>query len=90
MNILNPKVAIFFLTFLPQFVNYEYGQVPVQMILLGLIFIVLTALIFGLFAYFAGVFSSRLLERPRVQEGANIGAGIIFIGLGLKLLATSP
>jgi threonine/homoserine/homoserine lactone efflux protein len=90
MNVLNPKVAIFFLTFLPQFVNYDYGQVPLQMILLGLIFIVLTALIFGLFAYFAGVFSGRLLEKPRVQEGANIGAGVIFVCLGLKLLTTPP
>jgi len=90
MNVLNPKVAIFFLTFLPQFVNYEYGRVPLQMILLGLIFIVLTALIFGLSAYFAGVFSGRLLEKPRVQEGANIAAGVIFVVLGLKLLATSP
>lgn len=90
MNILNPKVAIFFLSFLPQFVNYEYGRVPLQMLLLGFIFIILTALIFGLLAYFAGVFSARLLECPRIQEGANIGAGVIFLGLGIKLLTTSP
>ena len=90
MNILNPKVAIFFLTFLPQFVNYEYGYVPLQMLLLGAIFIALTALIFGLFAYFAGVLSGRLLEKPRFQEGANLAAGIIFTGLGVGLLTTSP
>ena len=90
MNVLNPKVAIFFLTFLPQFVNYEHGQVPLQMILLGLIFIILTALIFGFCAYFAGVFSGKLLENPRFQIGANIGAGVIFLGLGIKLLFTSP
>lgn len=90
MNILNPKVAIFFLTFLPQFVNYDYGLVPLQMIVLGLVFIVLTALIFGMFAYFAGAFSSKFLEKPRMQEGANIAAGVIFVGLGIKLLTTSP
>ncbi|WP_342435654.1 LysE family translocator [Paenibacillus sp. FSL L8-0436] len=90
MNILNPKVAIFFLTFLPQFVNYDYGVVPMQMLVLGLIFIVLTALIFGALAYFAGAFSSKFLEKPRVQEGANIAAGVIFVGLGMKLLTTAP
>ncbi|WP_410511085.1 hypothetical protein PaeBR_13300 [Paenibacillus sp. BR2-3] len=67
-----------------------FPGVPLQMIVLGLIFIVLTAFIFGLFAYFAGVFSGRLLEKPRVQEGANIGAAVIFMCLGLKLLTTSP
>lgn len=89
MNILNPKVAIFFLTFLPQFVNYDYGLVPLQMIVLGLIFIVLTVVIFGVFAYFAGAFSTKFLEKPRMQEGANIAAGVIFVGLGIKLLTTS-
>ncbi|MNY34222.1 Homoserine/homoserine lactone efflux protein [compost metagenome] len=90
MNILNPKVAIFFLTFLPQFVNYDDGLVPLQMVVLGLIFIILTFLIFGLLAYFAGAFSSKFLEKPRMQEGANLTAGVIFMGLGIKLLTTSP
>ncbi|QSF42555.1 MULTISPECIES: LysE family translocator [Paenibacillus] len=90
MNILNPKVAIFFLTFLPQFVNYDHGFVPLQMVVLGLVFIILTFLIFGLLAYFAGAFSSKFLEKPRMQEGANLAAGVIFVGLGIKLLTTSP
>jgi threonine/homoserine/homoserine lactone efflux protein len=90
MNILNPKVAIFFLTFLPQFVEYSSGQVPLQMIILGLIFLMLTGIIFASLAYFAGTFSQRLLDQPKFNEFANKTAAAIYIGLGLKLLATKP
>ncbi|OAB41286.1 threonine transporter RhtB [Paenibacillus antarcticus] len=90
MNILNPKVAIFFLTFLPQFVQYKHGYVPLQMIILGLIFLILSGIIFALLAYFAGTFSQRLLEKPKFAEYANVTAAIIYIGLGLKLLTTQP
>ncbi len=88
MNILNPKVAIFFLTFLPQFVNYQAGNIPLQMCLLGLVFIILTAVIFSLLGYFAGFFRERLVQKPRLNEYMNITAAVIFLGLGLKLITT--
>ncbi|UQZ36864.1 LysE family translocator [Paenibacillus sp. PK3_47] len=86
MNILNPKVAIFFLTFLPQFVNDSQEHVPLQMIIFGMIFIMLTAVIFSLVGYFSGWFRNLFLRSPRSNEGMNIAAGIIFTALAVKLL----
>ena len=88
MNVLNPKVALFFLAFLPQFVNAKHGSVPVQMILLGLIFMILVALIFGTLGYFAGSFGDWILKKPKFTKAMNIVSASIFCGLGLKLLTS--
>lgn len=88
MNILNPKVAIFFLAFLPQFVNPGYGSIPLQMILLGFIFMILVAFIFGLLGYFAGSFGEWVLRKPGFAKVMNLASATVFCGLGIKLITS--
>ncbi len=88
MNVLNPKVALFFLAFLPQFVNPEYGNVSLQMILLGLIFMVLVAIIFGSLGYFAGSFGDWILKKPGFSKLMNMTSATIFCALGVKLITS--
>jgi threonine/homoserine/homoserine lactone efflux protein len=85
-NLLNPKVAIFFLAFFPQFVRPEQGHPALQMAILGLTFVVLTMFGFGLVALGAGALNSRLAARPSLSAWLHKGAGAILMLLGLRLL----
>lgn len=85
-NAINPKVVLFFLSFLPQFVVAAHGQVGWQMAGLGLIFTAQAAVLFGLLGYFAGAIGQWLNRRPRVGLWLDRAAGAIFVGLGLKLI----
>ena len=84
-NVMNPKVALFFLAFFPQFVDRSRGGVPMQMLVLGSTFVLLTLLGFGLVALLSGEIG-RFLNRS-ATAGNRIGqaAGCILIGLGLRL-----
>lgn len=85
-NLLNPKVAIFFLAFFPQFVRPDQGHPAMQMMILGLTFVVLTMLGFGLVALGAGALNSRLAARPSLSAWLHKGAGAILMLLGLRLI----
>jgi threonine/homoserine/homoserine lactone efflux protein len=85
MNTTNPKVSIFFLAFLPQFADPARGSVTIQMILLGGIFIIATILVFGTVAIVAGSLRKWLLKSDRAQTSLNKLAGLVFVGLALKL-----
>ena len=82
VNTLNPKIALFFFAFLPQFVNTQSEMsVSTQITVLGLIFIAIGIISDGLFAVFAGAIGDRFK-----QTGANYGkyvTGTVFTGLGI-------
>lgn len=89
MNVTNPKVSIFFLAFLPQFVNPANGAVSLQMIFLGGLFIVATLLVFGGISLLAGSVGDWLSGSARAQQWLNRLAGTVFAALAIKL-AMSP
>ena len=85
MNISNPKVAIFFLAFLPQFADPRNGSITIQIMIFGGLFIVATLLIFGGLAWTAGFLGDRLKQSARAQKILNRVAGTVFIALALRL-----
>lgn len=84
-NLLNPKVAVFFLAFFPQFINAENGAPQIQMLILGFTFIVLTFIGFNIVGWFAGSLGGWLNRRPNAGQWIHRIAGSVLIGLGLKL-----
>ena len=86
MNITNPKVAIFFIAFLPQFADPALGSLSVQMMTLGVLFIVTTFMVFGSVAWFAGFLGEFLRKSERAQRVINRITGMIFMGLAVRLL----
>ena len=88
MNVTNPKVAIFFLAFLPQFADPSRGSLTLQLLTLGALFMVATLIVFGSIALGAGFLGDRLKGSPRAQVILNRIAGVVFVGLALRLLTS--
>jgi threonine/homoserine/homoserine lactone efflux protein len=81
-------VLLFFLAFLPQFVDARNGSVAVQLAWFGLLFICSTAIVFSTIAYAAGHIGERLRRSEKVQRILNRTAAVVFAGLAVRL-ATS-
>ena len=88
VSVLNPKIAIFFLAFLPQFVDPERGPIPQQVLLLGLLYVALALVTDGCYAWLAG--SLREWLGGRVPQGPlpRYASGVLYLGLGVSTALT--
>jgi threonine/homoserine/homoserine lactone efflux protein len=85
-NVLNPKVALFFLAFLPQFADPARGNVTMQVLIFGALFIVSGTIVNLLYAWAGGSLSATLRREVRWQRRLNRISGGILVALGGRLL----
>jgi threonine/homoserine/homoserine lactone efflux protein len=89
-NLLNPKVILFNVAFLPQFVDPSLGHVPGQLLLLGGTLVLMGFLWDGCVGLLAGRLADLLRRSRRVNRWLNIVSGTVFTGLAVRLAVTSP
>ena len=89
MNVLNPKVAIFFLAFLPQFIRRDSGRLPSQFVVLGLTFAALAWIIFSIMGVFSSAVGDCINTRPKFARFLDRLVGSLFIALGARLAFVS-
>ncbi|EJR61821.1 homoserine/Threonine efflux protein [Bacillus cereus VD115] len=82
-NLLNPKIAVFFLTFLPQFLNPSHNTF-IQLLVMGLTYLVLTVIWFAFYIFLIDKISA-FMKKPKTQRYIQGLTGIVLIGFGIKL-----
>ena len=88
INLLNPKTALFFFAFLPQFVNPDRGNVTAQTLLLGVIFVGMALITDSLYALLASSLAERLRGSRHFHKGQRYFAGVVYVGLGITTALT--
>lgn len=86
MNLLNPKVALFFLAFFPQFVSPEAGPVSLQVVILGAVFIVQALLVFSVVSMLAHQIGQKVLKNEASSRWVNRTKAGIYVLLGARLV----
>ncbi len=86
-EVLNPKTALFFLSFIPQFVSIQQGQVALQFLVLGAISVTLNTCADVLVACFAGPLGSSMQRNAKLRSGQRTASGVAMIGLGVYVAA---
>ena len=90
VNTLNPKVALFFVSYLPQFINADKGAAWSQALVLGTIFVLIGCVTDGMYALTASALRAKLLSGRTLPFVQRYVAGSVFIALGLVAATTSP
>ena len=85
MNILNPKVILFFLAFFPQFIDIRQGDPIIQMLVLGGVFIVQALVVFSVVAVLADRLSAGFMKNPRVAYWMNWAEVVIYTAIGISI-----
>ena len=85
LNILNPKLTLFFLAFLPQFVDPAAGRPLAQLLVLSAVFMLMTFAVFVLYGFAAHAFRRKVIGSARVQRWLRYGFAAAFAGLGARL-----
>ena len=88
VNLLNPKTALFFFAFLPQFVDPDKGNVTEQTLLLGALFVGMAIITDSMYALLASSLAGKLRGSRHFQKGQRYFAGLVYVGLGITTALT--